>query len=495
MKTICLAYAANNPRLPHFPEGPLSLGGALREAGFKATLLDAALVSPTQWHFDDPLFLGISVYTNESIRTGIELAQSFRSAHPAVPIIWGGPHAQLAPDETARHPLADCVCPGEGERAIVRLAEQLSQGQSDFGAIPGLVFKNGDDIVHTIQEDPLPPEAFPWPDYTLIEHDRYFLARRKFYYLSSRGCPCRCVFCNIRHNNQRWRAKPAERVLEEISRIVATFQPEEFYISDANFFPSLDRVRKICEGILERGFTFRWTAFCRIDTIQRMPDELLKLLRQSGCYRLDIGGESGSDRILERLSKGITRDMILDSVERIWRADIMPELSFMTGLPFEHKEDTQATLTLAERLRKDFPGTTINGIFYYQPYPDTELGAQVIREWNLPIPKSLEAWARHPITLPRREYFPWLSRRLYQRMVTVSTIASYLHIYERITSEARRPGAKQSLLLRSMILGIRVLHHTVGRVAIWLRLEKGMDWFPVEWRLFAFLRNKILKAV
>ena len=495
MKTVCLAYAANNPRLPHFPEGPLSLGGALRDAGFKATLLDAALTPRAQWHFDDPLFLGISVYTNESIRTGIEIAKVFRAAHPDVPIIWGGPHAQLAPDQTARHPLVDCVCPGEGERAIVRLAEQLSQGQCDFAAIPGLVFKRGEEIVRTAPEGPLPAEAFPWPDYTLLEQDRYFLAHRKFYYLSSRGCPFRCVFCNIRHKNQQWRGKSAERVLEEIAQIAATFQPEEFYISDANFFPNLERVRKICEGFIERGFTFRWSAFCRIDTIQRMSDDMLQLLRRSGCYRLDIGGESGSDRILERLSKGITRDMTLESVERIWREGIMPELSFMTGLPFEQEEDTQATLSLAKKLRKDFPGTTINGIFYYQPYPDTELGEQVIREWNLPIPENLEAWARHPITLPRREYFPWLSGHQYGRMVTVSTIASYLHIYERITSEARRPGAKHSLLFRGLIGGIRLLHHTLGRLMIWLRLDKGLDMFPVEWRVFAFLRNKILKAV
>ena len=495
MKNIYLFYTSNNPLIPHFPESVLYLAAALRDNGFQSTIFDPDILPESELNIIDPLFIGISIYTNESILKGLKYARKIRNSFPDTLIVWGGPHAQLAPEETARHTLVDVVCYDEGEKVVVDIAKQLSNKYWNPSIIGGIIYKKNNQIIRNPPNKLLDADEIPFPDYSALKKSVYFISQNKIYYQSSRGCPFQCSFCSYKHG-RKWRGKSFEKVLSEIDRIISEFNPSEIYFSDANFFVDLKRAKRICMGIIEKEYHFKWSAFCRVDTIQKMSADFLKLLKKSGCYKLDIGGESGADEVLEKYNKGITRKMIIDSVKKISNENIIPELSFIIGVPFETSQNIKETLSLIETLEKEYTLTSINGYFQYQPYPNTPLGERIIKEWQLPIPKSLEEWAQNPITIPRREYFPWLSRKQYNTMMMYTSIVSYKFLYNKLINSAESQIlCKKKFRFRILFFAAVLFHHSLIKLSIFIRLKMGVDMFPFEWKLYRRIRDKLLKMI
>ena len=494
MKQVHLVYTANDRNIPHFPESSLSLAAVLLAAGFDARITDTAISPQPEWRFDDPLLLGLTVYSNESISTAIDIARQCRLDHPGVPIVWGGPHAQMVPEQTAAHPLADAVCYGEGEGPIVEMARQLAAGRWDPEAISGLMYKGPDGSVRkTRSVPPIDLDALPYSPYHLLRLDRYFISSHKCYYQSSRGCPFSCTFC-CDIQQRRWRPRSAPTVLRHLERIVSEFRSREIYFSDANFFVDIRRAEAICRGLVDRDLGIRWSAFCRADTVMRMKDDFLALLARAGCSQLDIGGESGSDQVLARFSKGTTRETLLRAVDRLVRVGIRPELSFITGAPIEAPEDLTSTMSLIDTLRQDFPLATVNGLFHYQPYPNSSLGKETIERWQLPLPTCLEDWPKRPLSAPRREYFPWLDHRQFNRMVVVNAIANYRYFYHRMMDSAEIDVLQRSLPWRFLRLAARVAQATFVRWLVYLRWNMGVNAFPIEWRIYSWLRDRLVRA-
>lgn len=495
MKTIHLIYAANNKVVPHFPESSLGLAGVLTEAGYKVKITDAAITPRSEWKWDDPLFFGITVYSNSSIALALSIASELRRKYPGVPIIWGGPHAQTVPEQTAKDRYVDAVCYDEGEAAVLDIASQLTTGEWDPSKIKGLCYRGADgEVVTAPAQELIDVNSIPHHPYRLLDMPRYFVSRHKAYYQSSRGCPFSCTFC-ARTQQRRWRPKSAEVVLEQLDRMIRELAPSEIYFSDANFFVDLRRVRSICEGMLQKGFNVTWSAFCRCDSILRMDEEFLQLLTAAGCRQLDIGGESGSDVMLKNFSKGITRKEILESVRKLSNAGIRPELSFVVGAPMETDEDFRETASLIDDLRENYPLASINGVFHYQPYPNSRLGEETIEKYSLPVPADLEGWSKHPVSEPRREYFPWLTDRKYRRMLLAGSIASYIFLYGKLFDSAEGEAVHRSLKWRTFKAIMKVAHALFIRWSIRLRWNLHHDAFPIEWEAYAYLRNKIFKTI
>ncbi len=277
--------------------------------------------------------------------------------------------------------------------------------------------------------------------------------------------------------------------------MVREFGIKELYFSDANFFVDLRRVRDICNRLSERNINIKWSAFCRCDTIGRMDADFLNMIKSSGCAQLDIGGESGSDAVLKQFSKGITRAEILSAVDKLCKAGIKPELSFVIGAPMETDKDFDKTISLVTTIRDSYPKASINGIFQYQPYPNSALGEQTIKEWRLPIPQTLEGWSDHPITLPRRVYFPWLDDERYSRMITTSYIASYLFYHDRIFTSVEGQLLHKSPGWSVFKKVLKVAHNLVIKHLIRLRWNYGYMKFPLEWRIFGFIRDKVFELI
>ena len=382
------------PRVSIFlPLSVLTIAAALEDDGFSVEVLD--MRTERRWKQrltaavqGKPLFVGISAMTGKQIWWGLKAATAVRRADPGVPIVWGGTHASVLPDETLNHPLVDAVVKGEGRETATVIAHRLADGED----IRGGLFeaprpKSG---VQAAGAVPLQLSEICISDYlTPVVRDVRGLAM-----VTSRGCPHHCAYCYNKAVHQHcWTADPAETVIENFARLHDA-GIRGAMVFDDNFFVSKKRVEAVAEGILSRNIALSIKADCRADTLVRYSDEFLGLLRRAGFEMLYIGAESGSDRVLESVQKGVDVQTLLAANAKLAAVGIRPHYSFMAGLPGETVDDMYKTVQLMRRLKKEHPGAYLSPVKAYVPYPGTPLYETAVQNGFVP-PDTLEKWSTY----------------------------------------------------------------------------------------------------
>lgn len=424
-KKVLLVFAGVQSRF--FPELPIALiylAWALEKKGFPVEIFDMRLDSMQKITRADYLFVGISSMTGISLREGLKLAQHIRTLNPACPLVWGGVHVSLLPEQSLSHPLVDIVVRGEGEMTVQELATALEQGR-DLAGIPGLSFKQQGRPVHNPNREFMDLDTIDLElPYHLVEIQRYSLDAIPVH--TSRGCPFRCGFCyNLAFNQRTWRKKSAQRVVDEIDYLVKKFGNRKisFGLED-EFFIDVQRVKEICRGLVDRNLQVRWYSFCRFNSFQKVDEELLALLEKSGCAQLAFGAESGSERIREEvIHKDIKLDWILAATERLSKTRVEEVVSFMSGLPTETEADLEATFGLIDRLARLNPSIYLNGVVLYTPFPGTPLYEKVTRDYGYRSPESLEAWADFGIF--RNVGVTWHPPRYIKKLKVISLLTRF----------------------------------------------------------------------
>jgi radical SAM superfamily enzyme YgiQ (UPF0313 family) len=375
-------------------------------------------------HFQigDPLFIGVSCMSGLQIKYSLEFARHARAQNQSCKLVWGGVHPTLLPEQTASNSCVDVVVRGEGELIIKDLANALASGQpleNVLGVtyrVKGKVKSNPDGKV--IDLDAIPIDL----PYELLEMDRYPSVKSgRFHIQTSRGCPHRCGFCyNTKFNKKRWRAKSASRVLDEIEYILKRFSNVKIIDPiDDNVFVDQQRVRDICQGILNRKILVQWRANCRFDYLSTYNKEFLCLLARAGCVELDFGGESGSPRLQDLICKDVTADQMLQSVANLkaWAPSIEPYVSWMSGLPGETDQDLNQTFDLMDKMSKVNPKTQHYGIFVYTPFPSPL--TNILPPGYAP-PQTLEEWGNIHVF-----HFdpPWHNKKQVAKLHTISAVS------------------------------------------------------------------------
>ena len=406
---------------PQVPLALLYLASSLQKEGFNVRLLDMRLTDIRHFNVGEPLFVGISCMSGLQIKYALELAKIVRLQNPSIPLVWGGVHPTLLPEQTVCSEYVDVVVRGEGEVIIKELANTLSENGS-LDTIDGITYKKNYTIKNnpdgrTIDLDQLPIDL----PYNLLEMDRYpSFKSGRFHIQTSRGCPHRCGFCyNTQFNKNRWRGKSAKRVVDEIQYITKKY-PHIKIIDpiDDNVFVDEYRVEQICKGLLERKLSVQWRANCRFDYLANYDKDFLALLEESGCIELDFGGESGSDRIQQLICKDVTAEEMLQSVEnlRLYAPSIEPYVSWMSGLPGETDADLTATFNLMDRMKEVNPKTQHYGIFVYTPFPSPVMKYLPA---NFNTPETLEDWGNIQVF-----HFnpPWHTKKQVAKLHTISAV-------------------------------------------------------------------------
>lgn len=492
-KNIYLFYVSNNVLWRSFPNSLLSLCNPLRDGGFDPRIIDTVLEERGTVEFEDPLFVGFSIYTDANISRALKIAAAVRQRYPSVPLVWGGPHAIMMPEQTAGHPLVDFVCYGEGEIAVVELANALARGARSFENVRGIIWKNA---AGTCVRNEPPPyvdlDSCRLYPYDVLNQRVYNLSKGKVYYEASRGCPYACRFCSYDH--KQWRFRSSRMVIEDLTKVDEMFSPREVQVVDANHFMKLDWVEQIWAEKIKRRLAFRWESNCRFDTLARMDERLLKIVASSGCYQLRLGAESGSQKILEYLNKGITVDQIIVGIRRCLEHNINPLVSFMMGYPHEDEKDIEATISLIDRIRRDFPRAEINGLFQFQPYPNTRIFDDIRKQYSIPQPRSLDGWSIYQIVEMHRSDFPWLDNRLYERYKVLNSIVSYIFFSDKLRHMPLEQRDSIPVLRNGFFFDIFLFCDTIfRRVFVRLRWDKKNLIFPVEWHIWDLLRKYVLR--
>jgi anaerobic magnesium-protoporphyrin IX monomethyl ester cyclase len=328
--------------------------------------------------------VGLSVMTPSASTLG-PLTKGLRAALPDAFIVVGGPHASACQEEALVGNVADAAVPGEGEYALEQVI-QAHQARSNLTSIPGLFWRDaGGAITRNPGSTPLIEDidALPFPAYDLLDVSKYWalpsagpLPPHKYLSVfSSRGCPCRCIYCHEVFA-KRFRATSPERLVAEIEHYTKVFGVTEIEFLDDIFNFDPKRVLGICDLIAKRNLKLhiRFPNGLRTDLL---TEEVIDALVGAGLYHSAFALESGSPRMQQFMGKHLNIDKFLQAVQ--WATDrgVFAHGFAMLGFPTEREEDMQATLDVVckSRLHTAVFNTVV-------PFPNTELYAYV--EKNAP---------------------------------------------------------------------------------------------------------------
>ena len=222
-------------------------------------------------------------------------------------------------------------------------------------------------------------ENHPLPAYDLLPLNKYssvsFSRKKPFASLiSSVGCPNRCHFCPIggatveRSYGQKWRFKSPQKIIEEIKYLL-NLGVKSIYFFDETFTVDRQRVKDLCRLIIDEGLKLEWSCNGRVDTLD---EEMVKIMKQAGCWSIMFGIECGSQGILEDANKGTTLAKEMDAVRFCKKYGIKVAASFMIGFPNESWQTIKQTLAMAKKInvhRTQFDMLT--------PLPGTKLYEEV----------------------------------------------------------------------------------------------------------------------
>jgi radical SAM superfamily enzyme YgiQ (UPF0313 family) len=450
------------------PLGILAVATPLLRAGYDVKIIDSTITPDFQkqvlTEVADALCLAISLVTGPMIRETAIISRAVKNLYPHKPIILGGWHPSLLPDQTLEASFVDVVIRGQGEQSLLEVVERLGE-RAPLDDVQGVGFKRGEKLVFTPERALVPLSQLPPKAYQLADFDSYerICGRRWAMMITSLACPFNCAYCtNEGVYGRKWNALPSEQVVEEMTDLVTRNRLELLWVVDDNFLVDRTRAVAIAEGLLRSGVKFRWSIQASTNLVTRLDDTELKLLCQSGLQQICHGAESASPKVLKFMDKDFQKiETMYLAAEKCLNAGIRPSFNIIFGFPGEGEKERQETIRFIQDVCARYPGAEFwTNIF--TPYP----GAPVMRrakELGIEAPMTFEGWADY---FPRYTTLPWLKGRDHRR---VQTMRDYLRIaYDRVPIAADR---------RSPF--VKAAHRSISYPAR-LRLSHGVYGFPIE---------------
>ncbi len=402
-----------------------------------------------------------TVMPGPQLKQAIPYTKKLKELYPECITIWGGYFASNQYKVSINSGYVDYIVNGPGDTTFPKLLDVL-EGKSDEALIliRNLIFKdeNGK-IVQTVKEALLDQDTLPRYPYkhfnTFYPLENYlaktFMGRKTLAYHSSMGCPFSCSFCAVVPiYNARWKAKSAENVYSDVRFFKETYNIDAIEFHDNNFFTSKKRVLEFSNLVLNDNI--EWWGEGRIDTINKYTDDDLKLMRKAGCKMMFLGAETGNDEVLKQMNKGGTQSgqMIKEFVKRMKHVDIIPELSFVLGMPGDTEEKVYKQIlwdiNFIKEIKEINPYAEII-IYLYSPVPTegSELYQQII-DAGFSFPETLEEWIApswEKFDLRKNPLTPWLKPYMID---TIKNFETVLNGYYPTVSDFRIRGYKKTIL-------------------------------------------------
>lgn len=388
------------------PHALLAIAAPLLKAGYSVKIIDQRTQNINEdilkdFVSSDLICVGISTMTGTQILNALKLAKMVRNVTDGkVPLVWGGPHPSVMPEQTLMDKDCDIVVIGEGDETFIELVKALENKQRLQG-ISGIAYKDGGKAVRTAGRPLLDIETLLPVPWELIDVERYI--HRDMYLRessrvldigqTSRGCPFNCGFCSSATIRERkWRPMSVDKSLSIISESVRKFKLNGLWLRDDEFYINRKRAHQICLGIINQNLNINfYTSGTRVDVFMQATDEEIDVLKRAGSYCLKFGAESGSQRILDLMKKGIKVEQTIAANLRCKKHGINPVFALMVGYPTETFKDMNKTIDLMYRLKKDNPRAEFESIATYTAIPGTP-DFELALKHGLRPPDSLEGW-------------------------------------------------------------------------------------------------------
>jgi len=414
-----------------------------------------------------PDIVGVGCVVSFNWPDAMEIVRMAKSVNPDIVTAIGGTHPTfLAQDVLRDNTELDYIVMGEGERTFLEMVRRLKAERS-FDDLLGIARRaDGEIKIHPPAEPILDIDSLPFPARDLLPMETYFetgvpfsrtyLHRRNTSVSTSRGCPARCIFCSSANFwGHRYRGRSAGKVLDEIGHLIDQYGIKEIQFIDDNLTLDRNRAEAIFRGIIDRGYKIAWNTPNGI-ALWRLDEELLELMRESGCYELTLAFESGDPYVLRNIVK---KPLDLDHAARLTRIiqklGIATHAFFISGFPGETIEQVKNTFDYAKKVSVDsayffianpLPGTELyeiaskkgylrpefkfTNIDYSIPYLDTpdwsaeELGKLVSRQYFLHNIRLLwrspyKFWKKYGSTIIEHPGMVWSHLKLKERLIWI----------------------------------------------------------------------------
>jgi len=396
----------------------LALAAPLLDAGFDVRFIDnlntPGFEDAILRECNDALCLGISILTGPMIGSAVRIAKKVKQLYPGLPIVFGGWHPSLVPEQTLQPDFVDAIVRGQGELTLLELVQRLASGRGLDG-VKGLSFKDGAGMHHEPERPVANINDLPAPAYHLADTDVYAAAggMRQLAYASSVGCPYACNYCtDMVFYKRRFNAYRAERVVSDLADLVPRYGIEEVALLDSNFLVDIKRAVAIARGIVASGVKFRWNFQASTDFVARMSEDDVCLLGESGVHHMGFGTESASKDVLLMMNKKHERveDMV-DTARKTERAGIHVTFNVILGYPGETEADRQQTFRIMSDIAREYWNVSFSPNIF-TPYPGIPIWPQ-LKEMGLREPQSLEEWEILALGV---NVLPWLQGEELRRL-------------------------------------------------------------------------------
>ena len=391
---------------PYAPLGLLYLSSHLRARGFDVEIYDSTFGSREDLlrllERERPPVVG--AYGNLMTRRNVLAITQAASAN-GCRVVLGGPEPPNYPDEYLDAG-ADAIVTGEGEVSLEALLRAFA-GSGNLACVPGIHYRDGNGLDARTEAAPLIPnlDAQPWPDRERIDIPRYLAAWRQRHGIGSvsvitaRGCPYHCRWCSHSTYGKTHRRRSPAAVAEEVAWIAERYQPDMLWMADDVFTIHPGWIQQYVRQMARRGLRIPFECITRAD---RMNAPMAEALAALGCFRVWIGSESGSQRILDAMQRGVRVDQVREAVRVLRERGIGTGMFLMWGYEGEDLSDIEATVEHVKACRPDVFLTTVSYPIKGTPYFD-EVASKLVRvgEWSATTDRDLRIAGRH-------------SRRFYQ---------------------------------------------------------------------------------
>jgi len=420
--------------------------------------------------------VGLSVMTGNPIATSLKIS-SYIKTHYNTPIVWGGPHPTILPEQTLENKNIDYVIRDWGSKSLCQLIQHIKEDSRDIVSILGLGYKENDKIILNSTMCSFEMIDFQDLPYHLVNitgsnYNRLNNREIIFPVFTAVGCPYKCTFCMSpavykKIKGKKWIPYETAFVIAHIEYLIKKYDFQRLQIYDDDSFVDLNRMYNLLSEYVRNN-------------------DFLNLMVKANVDLLAIGVESGSDRILKKMNKGITVEQTIRVNQKIAKfSSLKPHYNFFCGVPGETMESLIETKALIIKLLKDNPNCYLGVGADWKPYPGSVMADKAVEEYGLSLPDNLLGWAAIDSFDADKLVHPWYTKEI-NNMIKLLQIAG-----QALDNKIKEFRKDMGLILGNFIYFLSVLYKPI----LLLRLKYNFTSFLLEYNLKNYLFHHIGKLM
>ena len=373
--------------------------------GYEIEIIDGSLYDQEEAHrrvveaCEGALMYATTGILGYMVTDGFRCSTKVKERHPQLPSVIGGWFASVRPELQLQTGLYDAVVLGQGELTFREVVQAIDAGEP-LENVPGLALFRDGEVMRTEHRSVVGWDQVANVPWHLLDIEPYrehqmraqshrdilrmptppAIGDRKPYfgitYFSSYGCPEPCTFCcSPIVTDRRWKAMPADRMLDDLAELKERWNFDVVRFHDANWGVMQKRAKEFSEGMLDRDLKFYWNAFIETHSVLQYKPEVLDAMAESGFYIAEIGAEAGSDGMMSKIGKPIHGDDNIAAAVEMDKRGVCASVTYIIGYPGEEADSMLATIDQCRRLHVAAPLARPT-VWPFRPIPGRPCGTR-----------------------------------------------------------------------------------------------------------------------